>query len=139
MPSTNAPPIADPDVSIRFADSRREYNAGESLRAVCAVHNADALECRSAEVSVLWRTVGKGDEDLHVHYFERLLGEDARLSSPFQLEVQLPESPLSYDGLSVKICWCVRVRLNLGGYRTHVTEAPFRLGRTAPPEPREAT
>ena len=137
MPQSTAAPTHEPDVVIRFADSRREYNAGETLRASCSVLNADSLGRCSAELSVLWRTVGKGDEDLHVHYFQRLLGDEARLAEPCLLEVKLPASPLSYDGLSVKICWCVRLRLNLGGYRTHVTEAPFRLGNVAAPQTRE--
>lgn len=138
MPQSTSNPKAttEPDVVIRFADSRREFHAGETLAASVSVLNADQLECRTAEVSVVWRTVGKGDEDLEVHFFERLLGDEARLSEPYRIEATLPDSPLSYDGVSVKICWSVRLRLSLGGYRTHVTEAPFRLGTVAPPQPK---
>ncbi|TWT75460.1 hypothetical protein Pla123a_29690 [Posidoniimonas polymericola] len=132
--SSNPTAPLEPDVVIRFADSRRELDAGETLSASVSVLNADQLECRSAEVSVVWRTVGKGDEDLEVHFFERLLGDAAAFAEPYLIEATLPDSPLSYDGVSVKICWSVRLRLSLGGYRTHVTEAPFRLGAVGAPQ-----
>ena len=56
---------------------------------------------RAAELSVLWYTAGKGEEDMAVHHFERLVDEPARpldLRVPHRFATVLPASPLSYDG-----------------------------------------
>ncbi len=66
-----------------------------------------------------------------VHYFERLVEEPAKpldLRVPHRFAIVLPESPLSYDGHIVKICWCVRVRLFMPQGQETVAEAAFRLG-----------
>lgn len=110
------------------------YRPGDTLAATyhCAAEqmgNVDAVE-----VSVLWYTEGKGDEDLGVHHFERVGGtEDEPLdaSRPRRLSVRLPNSPLSYDGILIKIHWCVRVRVFLPGSKEWLGEAPFRLGDVA--------
>jgi hypothetical protein len=44
----------------------------------------------------------------------------------------LPQSPLSYEGLIVKVRWCVRVRLFFDGSRDFVSEHVFVLGRIPP-------
>jgi hypothetical protein len=133
-------PRVEPDMIIRFPDGRQTYTPGELLTAELSVANWSQLDCLRAEASVVWHTVGKGDEDLHVHYFKRLnaKGDDAiDLSTPYVVEVTLPESPLSYDGVIVKVCWCVRLRLFLDGFRQSLFEAPFRLGDVISPAPRE--
>jgi hypothetical protein len=85
---------------------------------------------RSVELSILWHTEGKGDEDSGVHYFEEHAVGD-RLSErpawrPFA--TKLPHSPLSYDGPLIKIRWCVRVRVFLESGKEVVGEKTFRLG-----------
>jgi hypothetical protein len=44
----------------------------------------------------------------------------------------LPQSPLSYEGVIVKVRWCVRVRLFFEGSRDFVSEHVFTLGRIPP-------
>ena len=44
----------------------------------------------------------------------------------------LPASPLSYEGVIVKIRWCVRVRLFFGGGRDFVSEHVFDVGGIPP-------
>ena len=80
---------------------------------------------------MLWHTEGKGDEDLGVHFFDRRAADhDSDLRGPATLSVPLPNSPLSYDGVVVKIHWSVRVRAFLRTEprrRSLIEEAPFRL------------
>ena len=78
------------------------------------VEGAVPWPVRSAELSVLWYTAGKGEEDFAVHHFERFVDEPARpldLRLPRRFATFLPPSPLSYDGRIVKVCWCVRLRM----------------------------
>ena len=76
----------------------------------------------------------QGEEDMAVHYFERLVDEPGRpLDLPCRIGSPrvLPASPLSYDGQIVKVCWCVRLRLSLPHGQESLTEVPFRLGECA--------
>ena len=80
---------------------------------------------------MLWYTAGKGEEDIAVHHFERQVDESSRpldLRVPHRFATVLPASPLSYDGIIVKVCWCVRLRVFLSQGQEIVTETPFRLG-----------
>lgn len=86
------------------------------------------------EISVLWYTEGKGDEDLSVHFFRRWTAvrlAELDLSSPQQFATQLPASPLSYDGHLFRIRWCIRMRLFLANGKEIVTEQPFRIVQPA--------
>jgi hypothetical protein len=65
------------------------------------------------------------------HHFERLVDEPTRpldLRIPRRFATVMPASPLSYDGVIVKVCWCVRVRLYLSQGQETVTEIPFSFG-----------
>ena len=97
-------------------------------------------DIRAVELSVLWYTEGKGDEDMSVHYFERSEpqnGQPVDLPQPRHFSTALPKSPLSYDGLIVKICWRVRVRVFLSRGKEISDEVPFQLGIV--PHPQEVT
>lgn len=90
----------------------------------------------SVELSVMWYTEGKGDEDLAVHFFDRLQAHGSRfveLSQPRQFSTRLPNSPLSYSGLIVQIRWCVRMRVFLAGGKDLFFELPFQLGTVPAP------
>lgn len=114
------PPNYEPGDTVRL---EAEANLGSELLLV--------------ELSIVWCTVGKGDEDLVVHDFRRLnksdLSELVATGQPLALETVLPASPLSYAGRSVKVCWSARVRGQVEGGRRVMSEAPFRLGNVAPP------
>lgn len=88
------------------------------------------------ETSVLWYTEGKGDEDLHVHWFRRFCETDLQLMAPHQalrFGCRLPPSPLSYDGTLLRIRWCVRVRLFEPEQPEAMYQLPFQLvGETLP-------
>jgi hypothetical protein len=107
------------------------YQPGDRLTGRFQVDPTQPGAARAAELSILWYTAGKGDEDMSVHYFERIVDEPARpldLRTPHRFVSDLPASPLSYDGEIVKVCWCVRLRLFLPQGQESVNEAPFQLG-----------
>ena len=86
---------------------------------------------RSAELSILWYTAGKGEEDFAIHYFERYVDEPGRpldLRLPRRFATTLPQSPLSYDGRIVKVCWCARLRIYPQQGPETLQEVSFRLG-----------
>lgn len=125
--STNQPPVAD--LRIEQADTPRE--PGDVLKGTFVVNVEHVDEVKSVELSVLWYTAGKGEEDFGVHYFQRYTTEGpegVELARRREFRTLLPEQPLSYDGVIVKVCWCARLRLFMSRGRQQVLEAPFRLG-----------
>jgi hypothetical protein len=120
-----------PLISINVDHRQRPHAAGEPLSGEFQIDAIDAGELRALELSILWYTEGKGDEDIGVHHFERWTDEEASGQSLVELRkfnVALPNSPLSYEGVLVKIRWCVRVRVFLKNGREFYAELPFRLG-----------
>jgi hypothetical protein len=110
------------------------WHPGGRLDGEFRIANCSGRKLRAAECSVLWYTVGKGDEDLHVHALLRFELEDDRRSASSctrSFSFTLPPSPQSYDGVIVKIRWCVRVRAFLAGGQEVVSETPIVLGQTA--------
>jgi hypothetical protein len=92
---------------------------------------------RATELSVLWYTAGKGEEDMFVHHFERKVDDSARpldLRVPQRFSTDLPASPFSYDGDIVKVCWCVRLRIFMPQGQESLVEIPFRLGSVPAPQ-----
>ena len=66
-----------------------------------------------------------------VHFFRRTTRDefgDRDLRPMQRIDVELPNSPLSYEGVILKIRWIVRVRLYLTGGREYLEERPFTLG-----------
>jgi hypothetical protein len=120
-----------PTVRIRFDGNGRVYRPGETLSGEYRLESIRREEIKAVEVSVLWHTEGKGDEDLAVHDFRRLAVEDGDWVDPRypgRFSTVLPNSPLSYQGLIVKLRWCVRVRVFLARDKEVVGELPFQLG-----------
>ncbi len=123
-------------ITILLDGHQRVYQPAEMLSGEYSWSVAPSVEVKAVEMSVLWRTEGKGDEDFGVHFFDRFSLEDGDEMSSQQsarFSVQLPNSPLSYDGAIVKILWLVRVRLFLRHDKEKevVGEKGFQLG-TAP-------
>jgi len=122
--------MSEPRVLILLDGPQRAYRPGELLSAECRIETMSTAEPRAMEVSVLWHTEGKGEEDLAVHYFNRVSSDEGSfdLRRAYRFQTRLPNSPLSYEGLILKIRWCVRVRLFLVRGRELVAEQSFRLG-----------
>ena len=131
----------DPAVQLELDRPLAHYGPGDPLAVDVHVECANGDDVRAIELSIMWYTAGKGEEDFAVHRFDRLTpGSDLPVTPPFhhRLSTTLPASPLSYDGFIVKVCWCVRARLFLGQGREAVQEIPFCLGNVpAPPRQHE--
>ncbi len=127
-----------PRITVHFDRLDRSYDARDPL---AVRYESDGLASddppRAVEHSVLWYTEGKGEEDLGVHFFERVVDPE-RLppaASGSRFDVVLPASPLSYEGVIVKVRWCVRVRYFFAGGRDFVSEHEFSMGRVPPAMP----
>ncbi len=117
--------------SLRLIGESRTFSPGEMLRGEYFVEIADPHDVKSVEVSVLWFTEGKGDEDMAVHFFQRQVNDNGGFTdfrNTQQFETQLPNSPLSYEGVIVKIHWCARFRVFLPRGEELLAEQSFRLG-----------
>ena len=106
------------------------YEAGGTLTAHWRISRVPLDQVQGLEMSVLWHTEGKGDEDLHVHHFHRAPEAAIRLSGledEQSIRCVLPSTPLSYHGRLIQLRWCVRLRLFLSDGREIVAEQPFHL------------
>jgi hypothetical protein len=122
--------VNPPPIRLKLDEPSGTYQPGERLTGRFMIESATPVAVRAAELSVLWYTAGKGDEDMAVHYFERLVDDPAMpldLRVPQRFATVLPASPLSYDGEIVKVCWCVRLRVFMPQGQESVAELPFRL------------
>ncbi len=133
----------DEQIAIVLDDDRQDFEPGETLSGRFWLgQDAFGKEIQRIEVSVAWRTEGKGDEDLGVHHFEELKADETGPIDPsieHQFETQLPFSPLSYDGQLIKIHWRALVRVHFRGKEQWVGEIPFWLGNVQWPPDIEET
>jgi hypothetical protein len=127
-----------PSVRLTLDAPDSSFQPGDQLAGRFLINGTHPWGVRSVELSVLWYTSGKGEEDMAVHYFERLVDEPSRpldLRVPRRFATFLPLSPLSYDGQIVKVCWCARVRLFLPHGQESSAEVAFRLGNVGRSRP----
>jgi hypothetical protein len=121
----------EPTVQIRLEGDRRVHWPGETLAGEYWIESLEAGQVKGIEVSVLWHTEGKGDEDMAVDEFWRRDADDGCPIDPRRPErfsTTLPNSPLSYEGQIVKVRWCVRVRVFPNRGKEIVGEKEFQLG-----------
>lgn len=123
-----------PRVDVRFSHPGRGYEAGEWVTVEYLIDGLNAERPRAFERSALWYTEGKGEEDLGIHSFERFATSEAidQVVPESTFAFQLPTSPLSYEGVIVKIRWCIRLRIFFESGRDHVSEHVFTVGRVPP-------
>ncbi|MBM4002207.1 MAG: hypothetical protein FJ295_02830 [Planctomycetes bacterium] len=123
----------EPNLSLALHNGQRDYQPGESLGGSYQVEAASADDVTAIEISVLWYTEGKGDEDLSVHFFQRRVPSESPerdLRGGYSFETTLPNSPLSYSGVSLRIRWSVRLRVFLQRGREMSLQVPIQLGQT---------
>jgi hypothetical protein len=111
---------------IHFDRENMTYQPGGQLGGQITYTATKDLSLKRAEVSVLWYTSGKGDQDMSVisldtSYEDSVLPAGATI--PFQ--AALPDSPRSYDGTLLKIHWVVRIRVFPQGGSDFGAEAEF--------------
>jgi hypothetical protein len=126
---------SEPTVVILLDDDSSVYRPGGKISGQYWIESLDADQVKAVEVSILWYTEGKGDEDMAVHAFWRRNADDALPfdpSRPERFAAELPNSPLSYEGQILKLRWCVRVRAFLHRGKDFVGERMFQLGEVPP-------
>jgi hypothetical protein len=135
-PGRSAAPVID----LEHDRPDRRYEPGAVLGVRYRIGGVAPVSVRAIEVSVAWYTEGKGEEDLFVHAFERIVERERLLAALAggTFATTLPRSPLSYEGMIVKIRWCVRLRVFFVGGRDYVTEHVFEVGEVPPARPLEA-
>jgi hypothetical protein len=124
-------------VEVTFQGDTDEFAPTDGVEVRYRVFGLEELRVLAVERTIAWYTEGKGEEDLGVHFFERVVpgGGDPGEDLPDvggRFTVRLPASPLSYEGVIVKIRWCVRIRLFFSGGRDYVSEQVFFVGRIPP-------
>lgn len=131
-PAVSVPPF--PRIELRFGHPGRGYQPGEWVTVEYGIEGLRGERPRALERSALWYTEGKGEEDLGVHFFERFSTPETieRVVPEGTFAFQLPTSPLSYEGVIVKIRWCIRLRVFFESGRDHVSEHVFNVGRVPP-------
>ncbi len=60
-----------PLVTVRLDDRRRHYQPGEALAGEFVIETLNPDDVKAVELSVIWHTEGKGEEDMGLHYFKR--------------------------------------------------------------------
>jgi hypothetical protein len=123
--------MTEPLISICLEGQKKHYQPGDELACEYQIDAVEASDLQAVEASVLWYTEGKGDEDLSVHYFERRTPadvEDGDLRPMRRFRTRLPNSPLSYRGAILNVCWCVRVRIFLQRGKDIWADHQFQLG-----------
>lgn len=124
----------EPTIVIHLEGNGSVRRPGETLSGEYLVLSFDD-QAKAVEVSVLWHTEGKGDEDMAVHEFWRRDADEDRpidVRRPESFSTVLPNSPLSYEGRIVKLRWCVRVRVFPQRGKELVGEKTFQLGDVPP-------
>jgi hypothetical protein len=118
--------MSSSDVTLRI--DQESYRTGDELIGAFQI-DGYLPDDYAIELSVLWHTEGKGDEDLAVILFQEWSAD----KQPFDFEkpqpftVPLPRSPLTYDGQLIKIRWLARVRVRGSPDAEQLAEMPFRL------------
>jgi hypothetical protein len=132
VPVSTAQPF--PRIELRFGHPSRGYDPGEWVTVEYCIEGLNGERPRALERSALWYTEGKGEEDLGVHSFDRFATAETidRVVPEGTFAIQLPTSPLSYEGVIVKIRWCIRLRVYFESGRDHVSEHVFNVGRVPP-------
>ena len=121
---------------LKLDQASRQYMPGDVLSGEYCLDTLAGQGVSAVELSVMWYTEGKGEEDLAVHYFDRLQPQGSRvveLREPRRFSTRLPNSPLSYLGLIVQIRWCVRMRVFLLQGKDIFLEESFQLGNIPAP------
>ena len=78
--------------------------------------------------------MGKGETDRGVQHLEtRNLPNGATTDSAGgEFSILLPASPLTYNGVLIRIAWCIEIRVRAGRDFQGETTIPFQLGHVGP-------
>lgn len=118
----------EPEIEILLEAKQKRLQPGETLRGGWRLNAANAMAVKSADLSVLWFTEGKGDSDEGV-IFHQVSIENSELDAgrAFPFEVRMPPAPWTYDGRIVKIRWAARVYITPQSGKTFCAEERFQV------------
>jgi hypothetical protein len=126
-----------PGVLIELAKHPKFFLPGQAISGRYRLDPSERIpEVQALEWSIAWTTEGKGNEDHGVHAIKTIHDPEEGVLKPDcwrRFGAILPPSPLSYDGLIVKVVWRVRVRAIFGKTREWFGVLPFRLGNVDRP------
>jgi hypothetical protein len=98
-----------PTLRIEFDEGDRDLViAGQPLRGRLLIDSPSPLPISGVELTLGWRTSGRGDSDHREVQSLRLLGDgtlEGSRACPFTLDV--PAAPLSHPGRLVRIGWWI--------------------------------
>jgi hypothetical protein len=119
--------------SLSIVLDRVAFEPGERIRGSYHIVTAELSRLEIVEITVGWHTEGKGMETTGVEHREihrpGVSSLDRNGSGKFS--ALLPASPLSYDGVLIKVCWAVRLRACFSGGANLDAQRAFRLGHVA--------
>ena len=119
--------------SFSIVLDRLAFEPGETIRGSYQLRSPELARLEQVEVTVGWHTEGKGLRARGVEHCQVHRPGDDSLdrNGSGRLSALLPASPLSYDGVLIKVCWTVQVRASFSGSGQLNSEKAFRLGHVA--------
>ncbi|MFI5454143.1 MAG: hypothetical protein ACHRXM_01700 [Isosphaerales bacterium] len=119
--------------SLSIVLDRPAFEPGETLRGSYQVVMAELSRLDEVEVTIGWHTEGKGLEARGVEHHEVQRAGKGSLdrNGSGKFSAVLPASPLSYNGVLIKVCWAVRVCASVSGGGDMKSEEAFQLGHVA--------
>jgi hypothetical protein len=113
-----------PLVRIRFDGNGRMYRPGETFSGEYRIESVSPDEVRAIEVSVLWYTEGKGDQDSRLVSTVELANPGENEVRPFN--IRLPEGPFSFSGKLISLVWALEAVAapGSGARRLEITVSP---------------
>jgi len=99
-----------PDLQLQIQDGRTAFSPGETIAGTVSWQVAETP--KSAALSLIWTTRGKGTRDLEIVQAIPFSDPRARDSRPFK--ITLPESPYSFSGQLISLIWTLELNLDPG-------------------------
>jgi hypothetical protein len=106
---------------------------GDRLRGSYHIAGADLSRLEKVEITVGWHTEGKGSGASGVEHRTVHLPVEGSLErgGSGKISARLPASPLSYDGVLIKVRWAVKLRATFSGGANLDAQTAFQLGHVA--------
>ena len=120
--------------SITIELDRDVYDAGEFLTGRYRLDPRCASFERHVDILVFWQSMGKGETDRGVQHRESRTVPDGETtdSAGGEFSILLPASPVTYNGVLIKIAWCMEIRVHAGRDLQCEATIPFQLGHVGP-------
>jgi len=111
-----------PELDIAIADYKTSFTPGETVRGSIRWSLPQAPE--SVEVSLFWRTEGKGIQDAGVIDTAKFDKPDSLGQREFTFT--LPQAPFSFSGKLISIIWAIEATIYPAGQTTRqeITVSP---------------